>query len=377
MRLALASAALTFSFLLSPMAHAQSAGGSTGGSSTQGTGGTGSSTDTQSGTGGAGSSQSTNPDSTGGTYSVPPEGTTGTQDQTGSGTGSTGTTGGADTTGTGGAGSSNPDMNNPSMGDAGTGGSDINGTGGAGSGGTGGSTQPGSGSSGGSDINGTGGAGSGSTTSPDTSGSSGSGSSGSGSSGSGSSEPNNGSSPNMGSSTQASSGTTANPRDAARATDERAQTRNANALASGKAQDPKALTAEVAQLRSDVQRLQRQVNTLHGDKGANAQGTGGSGATANTSGANPDRTVVASVVMRGQVASSHNGRVVVRDAETGDLYNLRVSQTTQVLHGNQRVAARSLRQGTPVQAAYNLIANGDSYATRLQVTPVAEQPARR
>ncbi|MCE9670775.1 hypothetical protein LY474_23490 [Myxococcus stipitatus] len=367
MRLALASAALTFSFLLSPAALAQTSGGASG-TSTQGTG-TGGSSDTQSGTGGTGTSQSPSSGSTGGTYSTPPQGTTGTQQPDNTGTGGAGTsnpgmyntgTGTPDAGGTGGAG--NQDMNNPGMGAP-----DAGGTGGAGS-----TTQPGTG---GSDIDGTGGGttGSGSTTTPDTS----------GTGGSGTTNPNDGTSPNMGSHTQASSGTSTNPRGAARATDERAQTRNADALASGKAESPEELTAEVAQLRSDVQRLQRQVNTLqggHADKSAE-QGTGGSGNTSANRGANPDKTVVASVVMSGQVASARQGRVVVRDAESGDLYNLRVGQGTQVLHDGQRVSAEQLRQGTPIQASYNLVANGDSYATRLQVAPTRQPrqapPTRR
>ncbi|TQF11434.1 hypothetical protein FJV41_34270 [Myxococcus llanfairpwllgwyngyllgogerychwyrndrobwllllantysiliogogogochensis] len=154
---------------------------------------------------------------------------------------------------------------------------------------------------------------------------------------------------------------------------------------------PKQLTREVAMLRSDVLRLQRQVNALrgpHSDK--QDEGTGGSGQAASgqatsdqstppkqsaspeparDTGANPEKTVVANVVMRGQVASTSKGRVVVRDAETGDLYNLRVGQNTQVVRNGQRISLESLPQGTAVQAAFNLIADGSTSATRIQVAP--------
>ncbi|NTX54923.1 hypothetical protein HR086_26880 [Myxococcus sp. CA039A] len=149
---------------------------------------------------------------------------------------------------------------------------------------------------------------------------------------------------------------------------------------------PQQLTREVAMLRSDVLRLQRQVNALrgpHSDK--KEEGTGGSGQEslgqstppkqsappepARDTGANPEKTVVASVVMRGQVASTSKGRVVVRDAETGDLYNLRVGQNTQVVRNGQRISLESLPQGTAVQAAFSLIADGSTNATRIQVAP--------
>ncbi|WP_254623605.1 hypothetical protein [Myxococcus sp. CA033] len=166
---------------------------------------------------------------------------------------------------------------------------------------------------------------------------------------------------------------------------------SAEAASSGKDLSPKQLTREVAMLRSDVLRLQRQVNALrgpHSDK--QDEGTGGSGQAASgqatsdqstppkqsaspeparDTGANPEKTVVASVVMRGQVASTSKGRVVVRDAETGDLYNLRVGQNTQVVRNGQRISLESLPQGTAVQAAFSLIADGSTNATRIQVAP--------
>ncbi|NVJ26490.1 hypothetical protein HUW62_35250 [Myxococcus sp. AM011] len=143
---------------------------------------------------------------------------------------------------------------------------------------------------------------------------------------------------------------------------------------------PRQLTREVAMLRSDVLRLQRQVNALRGGHpDQQAEGTGGSGqaasgqsassAPARDTGANPEKTVVATVVMSGQVASTSKGRVVVRDSETGDLYNLRVGQNTQVVRDGQRISLDSLPQGTAVQAAFSLIADGSTDATRIQVAP--------
>ncbi|WP_338863341.1 hypothetical protein [Myxococcus stipitatus] len=151
---------------------------------------------------------------------------------------------------------------------------------------------------------------------------------------------------------------------------------SAEAASSGKKQTPEELTREVAMLRSDVLRLQRQVNGLSSkQKGAtnDTRGTGGSGPGAssedNTPKVDPAKTVVANVVMRGQVTSTSPQRIVVRDAETGDLYNLRLGQNTQVLHGGKRIEVQNLREGTSVQASYNLFGDGHSAATRIQVEP--------
>lgn len=146
---------------------------------------------------------------------------------------------------------------------------------------------------------------------------------------------------------------------------------SAEAASSGKKQTPEELTREVAMLRSDVLRLQRQVNGMSAKQKGATNGTGGSGASSedNTPKVDPAKTVVANVVMRGQVTSTSPQRIVVRDAETGDLYNLRVGQNTQVLHGGKRIAVQNLREGTSVQASYNLFGDGHSAATRIQVAP--------
>ncbi|WP_254614138.1 hypothetical protein [Myxococcus sp. CA056] len=311
MRRALFSAALTFSFLMTPVALAQTAGGgSSGGSSAPGMT---SPPQNQQGRGVSGDT-GTQPPGTyeSGSYSPVPQGATGAEDNLG--------TPNTDYSGTGGSGNTN---NTPA------------------------SNQ------------------------------------GAGNQGSGSDVPSGRAPPTQG-------GT--EPSDAAGD----AHGGSAEAASSGKDLSPQQLTREVAMLRSDVLRLQRQVNALrgpHSDK--QDEGTGGSGQAASgqatsgqatsdqstppkqsaspeparDTGADPEKTVVANVVMRGQVASTSKGRVVVRDAETGDLYNLRVGQNTQVVRNGQRISLESLPQGTAVQAAFSLIADGSTNATRIQVAP--------
>jgi hypothetical protein len=126
---------------------------------------------------------------------------------------------------------------------------------------------------------------------------------------------------------------------------------------------------QVAQLRAEVQELQRQVAALSRTSGPTDTGTGGSGTGGSAPAADPDNTVVASVLMQGQVASVSKGRIQVRDAETGDLYTLRVGDKTRATRGGQSIPVQSIRQGTSVQAAFNHIADGDQYATRIQVVP--------
>ncbi|NVJ02248.1 hypothetical protein HV824_29585 [Myxococcus sp. AM009] len=98
-------------------------------------------------------------------------------------------------------------------------------------------------------------------------------------------------------------------------------------------------------------------------------GTGGSGTQTTASDADTDSTVLASVVMQGRVASVGEDRVVVRDAESGDTFNLFVTNTTRISANGKRVSPKQLSAGTPVQAAFNYIADGDTYATQIQAYP--------
>jgi hypothetical protein len=125
----------------------------------------------------------------------------------------------------------------------------------------------------------------------------------------------------------------------------------------------------VAELRAQVQELQRQVAALSRTSGPADTGTGGSGTGGSAPEADPNTTVVASVLMQGQVAAVSENRIQVRDAETGDLYTLLVGDRTRATRNGQRISVRSLPQGTPIQAAFNQLADGDSYATRIQVYP--------
>jgi hypothetical protein len=120
----------------------------------------------------------------------------------------------------------------------------------------------------------------------------------------------------------------------------------------------------VTQLRAEVQRLQAEVDRLRG-----AGGTGGAGTAGSAPAADPNETVVASVEMRGQVASVSENRIQVRDAETGDLYSLTVGDKTRATQGGKRISVQDIPEGTPVAAAFNYIADGDSFATRIQVFP--------
>ncbi|WP_223782774.1 hypothetical protein [Myxococcus sp. AS-1-15] len=298
MRRALCTATLTFSFLLSPVALAQSAGSGAG---------AGTSSPSQSGVG-ANQAPGTYPS---GTFSVVPYGSTGAEDIS-----STTTT----TQATGGSG--NTSNTNAGGTDTGNNASDARGTGGSG----------------------------------------------------------NKDSVPAGRPEPTRQGT--EPRDAAGD----ARGGSAEAAASGEDLSQRDLTREVAMLRNDVLRLQRQVNALRGghanddDSGKQQDGTGGSGpasaprqdASANDTGdvnADPEKTIVANVVMRGQVTSATQDRIVIKDSETGDLYDLRVGENTRIVRNGQRISTQGLRQGTAVQAAYNLIADGTSDATRIQVTP--------
>ena len=130
-----------------------------------------------------------------------------------------------------------------------------------------------------------------------------------------------------------------------------------------RAQQPENLEQEVARLREQVQRLEREVDTLR------STGTGGSGTQATASDADVGSTVLASVVMQGRVASVGKDRVVVRDAESGDTFNLFVTNTTRISANGRRVSPQQLTEGTPVQAAFNYIADGDTYATQIQAYP--------
>ncbi|MFP2961619.1 hypothetical protein ACLEPN_28395, partial [Myxococcus sp. 1LA] len=128
---------------------------------------------------------------------------------------------------------------------------------------------------------------------------------------------------------------------------------------------PEDLEHEVARLRDQVQRLEAEVNTLRRE----GTGTGGSGTRATTSDADTGSTVLARVVMQGRVASVGKDRVVVRDAETGDTFNLFVTNTTRISANGKRVSPQQLSEGTPVQAAFNYIADGDTYATQIRAYP--------
>ncbi|AGC48615.1 hypothetical protein MYSTI_07343 [Myxococcus stipitatus DSM 14675] len=348
MRRALSTAALAFSVLASPLAFAQAAGA----------GSPGMPSHAQQGTGSSGGRYPQEPGAfEPGDYAPTPQGSTGAEDSAGSpptgagssyGTGGSGTQGSAasrpvrsgDDAGTGGSGAQRNEASRRtgSTEDAGTGGS--------------GADSSASGNTGtrvfvGADA-GTGGSGA-----RDTSSSTDAGTGGSGDEGERAPATPQGTEPHdaMGN----------------------AHGGSAEAAASGRKQDPDDLTREVAMLRSDVLRLQRQVNGLSAKQQGAHNGTGGSGADAsnedNTPNADPSKTVVANVVMRGQVTSTSAQRIVVRDSETGDLYNLRVGQNTQVLHGGKRIALQNLREGTSVQAAYNLFGDGHSAATRIQVAP--------
>ncbi|AKQ63199.1 putative lipoprotein [Myxococcus hansupus] len=128
---------------------------------------------------------------------------------------------------------------------------------------------------------------------------------------------------------------------------------------------PENLDQEVARLRAQVQRLEREVDTLR----RTDTGTGGSGSRATVSDADVGSTVLASVVMQGQVASVGKDRIVVRDAESGATFNLFVTNTTRISANGRRVSPQQLSEGTPVQAAFNYIADGDTYATQIQAYP--------
>ncbi|MBL0698510.1 hypothetical protein [Comamonas sp. JC664] len=132
-----------------------------------------------------------------------------------------------------------------------------------------------------------------------------------------------------------------------------------------RAQQPENLEQEVARLREQVQRLEREVETLRRTE----TGTGGSGTQAAASDADVGSTVLASVVMQGRVASVGKDRVVVRDAESGDTFNLFVTNTTRISANGRRVSPQQLTEGTPIQAAFNYIADGDTYATQIQAYP--------
>jgi hypothetical protein len=144
------------------------------------------------------------------------------------------------------------------------------------------------------------------------------------------------------------------------------------AVASSRGARASTLEQEVTELRASVQDLQQQVAALKRTNTASNAGTGGSGSAGTSVKASP-RTVVASVVMEGQVAAVGQDRVRVRDNETGDLYDLRLGQNTSATQGNQRIATRNIPEGSMVRAAYNLVAGGDSYATRILVLPQQQQ----
>ncbi|WP_238539994.1 hypothetical protein [Corallococcus macrosporus] len=256
------------------------------------------------------------------------------------GTGGSGQAG-APATGAGGTGG--PGMNVPSTGTAGTGASDVSGTGGSGVT----DTNLGTGGSG-SDVSGTA-TGGGGTPGAGTDGAVGSTGTGGGSgttTGAGTGRAATGGAP-AGSST---SGT--------------ASGASAEAPAKGSSR-PEDLQQEVARLRDQVQRLEAEVNTLRRED----TGTGGSGTQTAPPDADTDSTVLASVVMQGQVASVGKDHVVVRDAESGDTFNLLVTNTTRISANGKRVPPQQLSEGTPVQAAFNYIADGDTYATQIRTYP--------
>jgi hypothetical protein len=126
---------------------------------------------------------------------------------------------------------------------------------------------------------------------------------------------------------------------------------------------------EVVQLRAQVQQLQQEVTALRRSGATTDTGTGGSGTAGSVPAADPNDTVVASVLMQGQVAAVSKDRIQVRDAETGDLYTLLVGDKTQATQGGRSISVQNIPAGTPVRAAFNYIADGDSYATRIQVYP--------
>ncbi|MBJ6763454.1 hypothetical protein JGU66_22025 [Myxococcaceae bacterium JPH2] len=113
---------------------------------------------------------------------------------------------------------------------------------------------------------------------------------------------------------------------------------------------------EVSQLRATVHSLQQEVTSLRRENA----GTGGSGSSAGSAKASP-KTVVASVVMEGQVAAVGRDRLALRDSESGAIYDLRTSQGSPLIQG--------LPPGSQVRAAYNLTASGDNYLTRVLVLP--------
>ncbi|MFP2909845.1 hypothetical protein ACLESD_33350, partial [Pyxidicoccus sp. 3LFB2] len=139
--------------------------------------------------------------------------------------------------------------------------------------------------------------------------------------------------------------------------------------AAGMAARPANASQEVTQLRAQVEELQREVATLRRTGAANDTGTGGSGTAGSVPAADPNETVVASVLMQGQVAATSKDRIQVRDAETGDLYTLQVGEKTRATQGGKSISVQNIPAGTPVRAAFNYIADGDSYATRIQVYP--------
>lgn len=352
MRRALFSAALTFSFLMTPVALAQTAGsGSSGGTSAQGMTPL---PESQQGRGVSGDSEIQPPGTyEPGNFSPVPQGATGAEDNLG--------TPNTDYSGTGGSGVGDPRYTPPAAGTSFVpASSDISGTpgtGGSGSNDTSTTRTPATDNS--SDVSGTPGTG-------------------------GAGNTNNTPAQNQGSGSGVPSGRAPSTPQGTEPTDATGDAHggSAEAASSGKDLSPRQLTREVAMLRSDVLRLQRQVNALRGmHAGKQGEGTGGSGQQstpptqsassepARDTGADPEKTVVASVVMSGQVASTSKGRIVVRDAETGDLYNLRVGQNTQVVRDGQRISLESLPQGTAVQAAFSLIADGSTDATRIQVAP--------
>ncbi|MFP2931502.1 hypothetical protein ACLESO_41215, partial [Pyxidicoccus sp. 3LG] len=151
--------------------------------------------------------------------------------------------------------------------------------------------------------------------------------------------------------------------------------------ATGTAARPESISQEVSQLRAQVQRLQQDVDALRrGGSATGGSGTGGSGAAAApVPDVDPNTTVVASVQMQGQVTAVGKDRIQVRDAETGDLYTLFVGKRTRALVGNKPISVQRIPEGAAVRAAFNQSADGDAFATRLQVYPAPrpEQPQQR
>jgi len=179
----------------------------------------------------------------------------------------------------------------------------------------------------------------------------------------------------------ATGGTAGGP---SRATEQETSTGGSGAASGSTAQTPPAGTAEpqatgaarpenleqeVARLREEVQRLEREVDSLQRTN----TGTGGSGTEAAAPRADTASTVLASVVMEGQVASVGKDHIVVRDAESGGTFNLLVTNTTRISANGKRVSPQQLSAGTPVQAAFNYIADGDTYATRIQAYPTTRR----